>query len=107
MRIRVCAADEIGPGTMKAVEPNGIPVLIANVGGRFLAISDVCSHARSRLSDGYLNEAECTVECATHNAVFSLTTGEALEFPADEPVEAYPVTVTNGDIHIDLPDDAS
>ena len=105
MRVRVCAATEIGMGGMKSVEPNGVPVLVANVGGRFLAVGDVCTHARSRLSDGYLNENDCTVECPLHNAVFSLTTGEALEFPADEPLPTYPVTVVDGDIHIDLPDD--
>ena len=105
MRVRVCAATEIGLGGLKSVEPNGVPVMIANVGGRFLAVSDVCTHARSRLSDGYLDENECTVECPLHNAVFSLETGAALEFPADEPLATYPVTVIDGDIHIDLPDD--
>ena len=105
MRVRVCPSSEIGPGMMKSVEPNGVPVMIANVGGRFLAVSDVCTHARARLSDGFLNESDCTVECPIHNGVFSLETGEALEFPADEPLPTYPVTVVDGDIHIDLPDD--
>ena len=59
MRVRVCAVTEIGLGGMKSVEPNGVPVMIANVGGRFLAVSDVCTHARSRLSDGYLDENGC------------------------------------------------
>ena len=105
MRVKVCQAGEVGIGSMKSVEPRGVPVLVANVGGEFLAVSDVCSHARSRLSDGFLDEGACTVECPTHNAIFSLTTGEALEFPADEPIATYPVTVIDGDIHIDLPDD--
>jgi len=105
MRVKVCPAAEIGLGAMKSVEPNGVPVLVANVGGRYLAVGDVCTHARARLSDGLLDESKCTVECPIHNAVFSLETGEALEFPADEPLPAYPVTVIDGDIHIDLPDD--
>jgi len=105
MRVKVCQASEIAIGGMKSVEARGVPILVANVGGRFLAISDVCSHARSRLSDGYLDENECTVECPLHNAVFSLETGEALEFPADEPVATYPVEVVGDDLHIDLPDD--
>jgi 3-phenylpropionate/trans-cinnamate dioxygenase ferredoxin subunit len=105
MRVRVCRASEIARGAMKSVEPKGVPVLVANVGGRYLAIGNVCSHARSRLSDGYLDENECTVECPLHNAVFSLETGEALEFPAEEPVPTYAVTVDGDDITIDLPDD--
>jgi 3-phenylpropionate/trans-cinnamate dioxygenase ferredoxin subunit len=105
MRVRVCQTSEVGVGAMKSVEVRGVPVLIANVGGRFLAIGDVCSHARSRLSDGFLDENECTVECPLHNAVFSLETGEALEFPADEPVPTYAVTVDGDEILIDLPDE--
>jgi nitrite reductase/ring-hydroxylating ferredoxin subunit len=105
MRVKVCRKSDVGLGAMKSVEPNGVPVLIANVGGKFLAVSDVCTHARSRLSDGHLDEGECTVECPLHNAVFSLETGEALEFPADEPLPVYPLTVDGDDILIDLPDD--
>ncbi|HET6348236.1 MAG TPA: non-heme iron oxygenase ferredoxin subunit [Candidatus Krumholzibacteria bacterium] len=105
MRVKVCQASEIAVGAMKAVAPNDVPILIANVGGRYLAVSDVCSHARSRLSDGYLDENECTVECPVHNAVFSLESGEALEYPADEPIATYAVEISGDDLYIDLPDD--
>lgn len=105
MKVRVCRADEIPEGGMKSVETGRHPLLVANVGGRFFAVGDVCTHARARLSDGYLDEDECTVECPLHNAKFSLETGEALEFPAEEPLPAYAVTVENGVIHVELPDD--
>ena len=105
MRVRVCQASEVGIGSMKSVEPRGVPILVANVGGRYLAVGNVCSHARSRLSDGYLDESGCTVECPLHNAVFSLETGEALEFPADEPIPTYGVERVGDDLYIDLPDD--
>ena len=105
MRVRICQASEIAVGGMKSVEPNGVPIMIANVGGRFFAVGDVCSHARSRLSDGYLHPDECTVECPTHNAVFSLETGAALEFPADEPIPTYGIELAGNDLYIDLPDD--
>jgi nitrite reductase/ring-hydroxylating ferredoxin subunit len=105
MRVKVCQAAEIPAGAMKSVEPDGVPVLIANVAGRYYAVGDVCSHARSRLSDGTLHENECTVECPTHNAVFSLRTGEALEFPADEPIPSYGIELVGDDLYINLPDD--
>jgi nitrite reductase/ring-hydroxylating ferredoxin subunit len=105
MRVRVCHRGDVAAGSMKSVEPNGVPVLIARVGERFFAVGDVCSHARSRLSDGYLDEKTCTVECPTHNAVFSLATGEALEFPADEPIPTYGIEFAGDDLYIDLPDD--
>ena len=105
MRVRVCHRVDVAAGSMKSVEPNGVPVLIARVGERFFAVGDVCSHARSRLSDGYLDEKACTVECPTHNAVFSLATSEALEFPADEPIPTYGIELVGDDLYIDLPDD--
>jgi nitrite reductase/ring-hydroxylating ferredoxin subunit len=105
MRFRVCRASDIAPGAMKSVEPDGVPVMIANVAGRYYAVSDVCSHARSRLSDGYLHEDACTVECPTHNAIFSLRTGEALEFPADEPIPTYGIELVGDDLYVNLPDD--
>ena len=105
MRVKVCHKDDVIVGGMKSVEPNGVPVLIARVGERFFAVGDVCSHARSRLSDGYLHEDGCTVECATHNAVFSLETGDALEFPADEPIPTYEIELDGNDLYINLPDD--
>ena len=105
MRIKVCQVRDIAAGSMKPVEPNGVPVLIAHVGERFFAVSDVCSHARSRLSDGFLHEDGCTVECPTHGAIFSLETGDAIEFPADEPIPTYEVELEGNDLYINLPDD--
>jgi 3-phenylpropionate/trans-cinnamate dioxygenase ferredoxin component len=105
MRVDICAADEIPAGAMRAVESGEHAVLIARVGDRLLAVSNVCTHARARLSDGRLDEHECTVECPLHNAVFSLETGEALEFPADEPIETYAVTVEGGRVFVDIPDE--
>jgi 3-phenylpropionate/trans-cinnamate dioxygenase ferredoxin subunit len=105
MRIKVCHTGDVTDGAMKAVEPNGVPVLVARVGERFFAVSDVCSHARSRLSDGFLHEDGCSVECPTHGAIFSLETGDALEFPADEPIPTYAVELDGNDLYINLPDD--
>ena len=105
MRVKVCHKGDVNDGAMKAVEPNGVPVLIARVGERFFAVSDICSHARSRLSDGFLHEDGCSVECPTHGAIFSLETGDALEFPADEPIPTYQVELDGNDLYINLPDD--
>ncbi len=105
MRVKVCQASDVANGTMKPVEPHGVPILIAQVQGRYFAVGDVCSHARSRLSDGYLHEDGCTVECPTHGAIFSLESGDALEFPADEPIPTYGVELDGNDLYINLPDD--
>jgi len=104
-QVRACGIADVPDGAMKPVEIGSHALLIARIGGKCFAVSDVCTHARARLSDGYLNESECTVECSLHNAVFSLETGEALEFPAEEPLSTYPVTVVGDDILVELPDE--
>jgi len=102
MKVKVCAASEVPPDGMLSVEVEGEQVCVVNANEEYFAIADTCTHAQASLSEGYLHIDECTVECPLHNAVFSLRTGEALEFPAEEPVRAFPVTVEGDDIYIDV-----
>jgi nitrite reductase/ring-hydroxylating ferredoxin subunit len=102
-KVHVCHASEVPPGGMQAFEADGEPILIANVAGRFYAIGNECTHAHAELSEGYLDENECTVECPLHNAVFSLESGDALESPAELPVPTYAVLLEGEDLYIELP----
>ena len=88
MKVKVCRVGEIPPNGMVRFEVKGQSVCIVNAGEEYFAISDTCTHAEASLSEGHLDIDECTVECPLHNAVFSLRTGEALEFPAEEPVRS-------------------
>jgi len=103
MKVKVCQTHDIPRDDMRMFEVDGEPVLIANVGNAFFAVRDKCSHAEGALSEGVLNVAECTVECPLHGAVFSLRDGEALEFPAEEPIPAYVVSVDGDDVYVELP----
>lgn len=102
MIFRVCHASEIPSGGMRSFDIGGESILIANVGGRFFAIGNTCTHHEGELAEGFLDENECTVECPVHNAVFSLESGEALESPAELPVPTFPVSVEDDEIYIDL-----
>lgn len=102
MKVRVCKASEVPPDGMVAFDVQGRRVMIANVQDEFFAVDDTCTHAEASLADGHLQVDECTVECALHNAVFDLKTGEALEFPAEEPLARYPVTVQDDDVYIEI-----
>jgi nitrite reductase/ring-hydroxylating ferredoxin subunit len=59
--VEVAKVNEIPDGKMKHFEVDGKEVLIANVDGKFYAISDRCGHMNALLSMG--NLAGTTVTC--------------------------------------------
>ncbi len=103
-RVRVCSVSEVPPDGAVALDVAGRRVCVVNVGERYFVVDDTCTHAEASLAEGYVHPDDCTIECPLHNAVFSLETGEALEFPAEEPVRAYRVTVEGEDLFIDTDD---
>jgi 3-phenylpropionate/trans-cinnamate dioxygenase ferredoxin component len=96
--IRVARLEDVQPGEMTTVEVEDVKVLLANVGGTVRALRDSCSHEEAPLSEGEL-EGE-TVVCPWHFSSFCLRTGEALEMPAVDPVEAYAVHVVDGEVFL-------
>ena len=93
---KVASLSELSSGEMKMVTVDEEDILLANVDGTIHAVSDLCSHADASLSDGYIEEGE--VECPLHGSRFNLTTGEALNLPADEPLKVYEIKVDCDDI---------
>lgn len=88
------------PGTVRQVYlADGTPVAVFNVGGRFFAIRDVCSHEEETLSYGKVEGEE--IICPLHGARFSLATGAALGPPAYEPVATFSVRVEAGIVQVD------
>src|ERR671932_2234434 len=77
--VEVGKVNEISDGKMKHIEINGKEVLIANVGGKFYAISDRCGHMNALLSMGPLTGN--TVTCPFHGAKFDVTTGKKVSEP--------------------------
>ena len=95
---KVASLSELSSGEMKMVTVDEEDILLANVDGTIHAVSDLCSHADASLSDGYIEEGE--VECPLHGSRFNLTTGEALNLPADEPLKVYEIKVEGADIFV-------
>ena len=81
--IEVARMSEISDGKMKHVEVDGKEVLVANVGGKYFAISDRCGHMNALLSMGNLKGS--TVTCPFHGAPFDITTGKKLSEPILSP----------------------
>lgn len=82
---------ELPPGSMKAVDVDGVQILVCNVAGDFHAVHDECTHECFPLSEGEL-EGHALV-CMLHGARFDVRTGAILALPAYEPLKTYEVRV--------------
>lgn len=96
--VKVAKKQEIPDGTMKEVKCNEESVCLANIGGKYYAIGNICTHEGGPLAEGTLQDFE--VECPWHNARFDMRTGEVLSPPAERSVPAYEVTVKEDGIFI-------
>jgi len=101
-RLDVAGIDEVPPGTLKMVQVEGTDIVLANVDGTLHAAQGVCSHEYFELDKGFLTGDSLT--CALHLSRFDLETGEALDPPAELPLQIYPVAVEDGRIILDLPE---
>jgi 3-phenylpropionate/trans-cinnamate dioxygenase ferredoxin subunit len=93
---RVCGADEVPAGNLKAVEVGNVRVMLANVDGDLYALEDQCSHQDFPLSAGLIEGRQ--VECVFHGARFDLETGKPTCLPAVRPVRTFDVKVDGGEV---------
>ncbi len=100
--VKVAAEGELGDNEMRSIEVAGLELALYHVCGRYYVTEDICSHAYARLSEGWLDEEDCAVECPLHGSKFDLASGKPRSLPATKPVRIYPVTVENGGIYIEI-----
>lgn len=100
--VKVVSRSELPPGGKYLAEVDGRPIAVFNVDGSFYAIDDVCTHDGGPLAEGDLEG--CEIQCPRHGARFDVRTGQALCFPAVEPVTSHTVEVRGDDILVALND---
>jgi 3-phenylpropionate/trans-cinnamate dioxygenase ferredoxin component len=99
--IKVCAVEDIEPGTVISADVDGVQVaVVRTTGGEVYAIYDECSHQEVPLSEGEIED--CTVECWLHGSRFDLRTGQPTGLPATEPVPVYPTEIRDGFVFVSL-----
>ena len=101
--VRLCAVDEIEPGTARRFDVEGHRIALVRIGDDFYAIGDRCSHANFSLSEGEIYPEALEVECWKHGSTFSLVDGTPQSLPATKPVPVYSVTVKDTDVVVELP----
>lgn len=96
---KVASAREIPAGEMQVVEVDGAEIVIANLGTKFVAFQNECTHRQGPLGDGILEGN--VVECPYHAGQFDVETGEVVAAPPDEAMKTYAVQVEGDDISVD------
>lgn len=70
--------DDLEDGEMRAFVVGGKRILVAGVGGDFLAADNACPHLKGSLADGKLEGS--VVTCPRHGSRFDLRDGRALRW---------------------------
>ena len=89
----VAPAASIPPGDYAQTEIDAQLIAVFNIGGKFYAIDDLCTHDGGELAGGAVDGD--VVICPRHGARFCLRTGAALTPPAYEPVRTYQTRVND------------
>lgn len=95
----IARAADVPPGSVRRVELDKRHIALFNVGGRYYAVEDSCTHRGGPLSQGPVSGT--TVMCPWHGAQFDLITGSAMRLPASRGITIYRVIVDGGDIKIE------
>jgi 3-phenylpropionate/trans-cinnamate dioxygenase ferredoxin subunit len=96
--VTVAKVSELTPGQWRRVEVDGAQIVVFNLGGRYYAIEDVCTHDGGQLTGGIVEGEE--IVCPRHGARFCIKTGAALTAPAYEPTATFPVRVESGEVQV-------
>lgn len=96
--VTVAKTGDIPEGRVAVREVGGVRIALCNVGGRFYAIDDVCTHDGGPLDQGELEGT--LIECPRHGAKFDVTDGRAVVLPAVRPVKTYEVQVEGDEVRV-------
>ena len=96
--------DSLNDGQMKQVEAGARKVLLLRVGGEYHAYASRCPHYQAPLAKGLLHDGR--VLCPWHQSVFDAVTGGLLDPPALAALPEFKVRVADGEVYVDVPDDA-
>lgn len=83
---------DLSDGELREATAEGLSIVVARIGDRYVAFETWCSHEECPLSDGWL-EGEA-IRCACHGALFSLADGSVVEGPALDPIIVVGASVT-------------
>ena len=77
--VKIGKVSDVKAGSMKKFEVEGKEILVSNIGGKYYAINNKCTHRNGDLSQGKLEGN--VVTCPKHSSKFDITTGKVISGP--------------------------
>ena len=96
--VKVGSAGEVPDGEVMAYTAGDRQVAIANVDGDLHAFDELCTHQQCSLAEGDLDGT--VIECPCHGSQFDVTTGEAVNGPAVDPVDVFQTKVEDDELKV-------
>ena len=95
--------DDFIHGEARQVRRDDHVFVVVRIEGDVYVLDDQCSHEDFSLALGEVAVATCEIECARHGAMFRLSDGEPMSFPATRPVAHYDVQSIDGRLEVSVP----
>ena len=102
--VRVARVSDVPNGSGKHVEVGDHVLAVFQHQGRIFVVDGTCPHQGGPLAEGYL-DAEGVVTCPWHAWQFNVATGKSPDSPALR-VACYPVEVREGEVFVELEEEA-
>lgn len=97
--VRAAKTAEVPVGTIHEFQIEGKAVALANVEGKFYAISDVCVHRGGPLGQGELHGK--VVTCPWHGWQYDVSSGKVVQNPTMG-VACYATEVRGDEVFVDI-----
>jgi naphthalene 1,2-dioxygenase ferredoxin component len=91
-------ASTLGTDRMVGLDLGGVAIALYNVDGVFYASSNICTHAFSYLTDGWLEGP--IIECPLHAGRFDVRTGEGQGAPITCDLKTFATRVVGDEIQV-------
>lgn len=94
----VCNENDIAENEMKNFDLGESKILLVKQKGKITAIGAKCSHYGAPLNTGALGDGR--IRCPWHGACFNIATGDIEDFPGQDSLPCYQVTITDGQVKV-------
>jgi len=100
--VAVARAVDLPPGKSLSVEVGPRTVAVFNLGGKFFALDDTCTHSGGPISEGQIDGRR--VVCPWHGAEFDVESGASCSPIAPRNLRSYVTRERDGAVEVEEPD---